>query len=82
MTAITLKENLLKKISGIKDKETLQSINEFIDQDAVFDKNGGLILTSEMLELIAITKEQIKNGQLKTNEQVMAEADLWIKERA
>ena len=82
MTTSTLKENLIKKISKITDKQILHSINEFIDQDEIFAKNGSLMLSSEMLELIAISKEQIKNGQFKTNEQVMAEADKWLGERA
>ena len=82
MKAIALKDSLIKKISGIKDRKTLQSIDEFIEQEAVFDTKGGVILNAEMLALIAISKEQIKNGQFKTNDQVMAEADLWLKERA
>jgi flagellar biosynthesis/type III secretory pathway protein FliH len=82
MTTVALKENLIKKISEIKDKKILQSISEFIDQDEIFAKNGSLILTPEMLEIIAISKDQIKNGQFKTNEQVMAEAGIWLGEKA
>jgi hypothetical protein len=82
MTTATLKENLIKKISDIKDKRMLASISEYVDQNEVFDKNGGLVLTPEMQKLIAISKEQYKRGEYKTNEQVMAEANLWLKERA
>ena len=40
-----------------------------------------LILSSEMKALLKISQEQIKNGQFKSNEQVMQETDLWLKEK-
>ena len=32
-----------------------------------------------MKALLKISQEQIKNGQLKSNEQVMQETNLWLK---
>ena len=46
-----------------------------------FDKNGALILTSEMKKIIAISEDQYKRGEFKTHEEVMAETELWLKER-
>jgi hypothetical protein len=82
MTTTALQKELIKKISKIKDKKMLASLNDFINQDQVFDKNGALILTPEMIRLIEISKEQYRRGEYKTHEQVMEEADLWLKERA
>jgi predicted transcriptional regulator len=82
MTTIALQQELINKISKIKDKNKLNLINDFLEQEAVFDKNGALILTSEMKKIIALSEEQYKKGEFKTHQEVMAEAELWLKERA
>lgn len=82
MTTVALQQELIEKISKIKDKSTLSSINNYIEQAEAFDKNGGLILTSEMRKIIAISEDQYKRGEFKTHEEVMAETELWLKERA
>ena len=82
MTTIALQQQLIKKISKIKDKEKLSFLYDYLEQEDVFDKNGALILTPVMVQLIKISQEQYKRGEFKTNEQVMTEADLWLKERA
>ena len=81
MTTIALQQELIQKISKIKDKEKLNLISDFIEQEDVFDKNGALILTREMKKIIALSKEQYKNGEYKTHQEVILEADLWLKER-
>ena len=48
-------------------------------EEEAFNENGVLILSSEMKALLKISQEQIKNGQLKSNEQVMQETNLWLK---
>lgn len=81
MTTIALRQELIKKISKIKDKSKLNLISDFLEQKETFDKNGALFLTSEMKKLIAISKEHYKKGEFKTHQDVMAEAELWLKER-
>ena len=82
MTAATLKENLIKKISGIKDKKKLFSINEYVEMECdTFHPNGAIQLTPEMIKLLEISEEQFKNGQYTPHEQVMAEMDIWLRER-
>ena len=81
MTTIALQQELIKKISKIKDKEKLTLLYDYIEKEEVLDKNGALLLTPEMKKIISISKEQYKRGEFKTHEQVMAEAELWLKER-
>ena len=81
MTTIALQQELIKKISKIKDKEKLTLLYDYIEKEEVFDKNGALLLTPEMKKIISISKEQYKRGEFKTHEQVMAEAELWLKEK-
>jgi hypothetical protein len=81
MTTIALQQELIKKISKIKDKEKLTLLYDYIEKEEVLDKNGALLLTPEMKKIIYISKEQYKRGEFKTHEQVMAEAELWLKER-
>jgi hypothetical protein len=81
MTTIALQQELIKKISKIKDKEKLTLLYDYIEKEEVLDKNGALLLTPEMKKIISISKEQYKRGEFKTHEQVMAEAELWLKEK-
>lgn len=82
MTTIALQQELINKISKIKDKSKLNLISDFLEQEAVFDKNGALILTTEMKKIIALSEDQYKKGEFKTHQEVMAEAELWLKEKA
>jgi predicted transcriptional regulator len=83
MTTIALQNELIKKISAIKDKQKLFSINEYVEMECeTFHSNGAIQLTPEMIKLIEIGQEQCKNGQVTPHEQVMAEMDIWLRERA
>lgn len=81
MTVATLQKKLISRISEINDSKKLEYLDELLNAAASFDEDGLLILTEPMSELIKISKEQIKNGAFKTNEQVMDEAKSWLKER-
>lgn len=81
MTTIALQQELIKKISKIKDIERLHSINDFLEQEDTFEKNGVIILTPEMKKIIAISEEQYKKGEFKTHEEVVKDAEQWLKER-
>ena len=81
MTVATLQKKLISRISEIKDSKKLEYLDELLNAKDSFDEDGLLILTEPMSELIKISKEQIKNGEFKTNEQVMNEAKSWLNER-
>ncbi len=81
MTVATLQKKLISRISEINDSKKLEYLDELLNAKDSFDEDGLLILTEPMSELIKISKEQIKNGASKTNEQVMDEAKSWLNER-
>lgn len=76
MTTIALKKDIINKISKIKDKKTLESIQEIINKDNVLDKNGALILTSEMKQIIQLSKDKYEKGEYKNHENLMQDLDL------
>jgi hypothetical protein len=59
----------------------LEYLEELLNTTAFFDEDGFLIVTEPMNELIKISKEQLKNGEFKTNQQVMDDARSWLNER-
>lgn len=81
MTVAKLQKKLISRISEINDSKKLEYLDELLNAKDSFDEDGLLILTEPMSELIKISKEQIKNGAFKTNEQVMDEAKSWLNER-
>ena len=78
MTVAALQKKL---ISEINDSKKLEYLDELLNAAASFDEDGLLILTEPMSELIKISKDQIKNGEFKTNEKVMDEAKSGLNER-
>ena len=81
MTVATLQKKLISRISEINDSKKLEYLDELLNAKDSFDEDGLLILTEPMNELIKISKEQIKNGAFKSNQQVMDEAKSWLNER-
>ena len=81
MTVATLQKKLISRISEINDSKKLEYLDEILNAKDSFDEDGLLILTEPMSELIKISKEQIKNGVFKSNQQVMDEAKSWLNER-
>lgn len=80
-TVATLQKKLISRIFEIIDSKKLEYIDELLNAKDSFDEDGLLILTEPMSALIKISKEKIKNGEFKTNEQVMNEAKSWLNER-
>ena len=81
MTVAKLQKKLISRISEINDSKKLEYLDELLNAAASFDEDGLLILTEPMSELIKISREQIKNGEFKSNEQVMDEAKSGLNER-
>ena len=81
MTVAALQKKLISRISEIHDSKKLEYLEELLNAKDSFDENEILIITEPMSELIKISKEQIKNGDFKSNEQVMGEAKSWLNER-
>ena len=81
MTVAKLQKKLISRISEINDSKKLEYLDELLNAKDSFDEDGLLILTEPMNELIKISKEQIKNGAFKSNQQVMDEAKSWLNER-
>lgn len=82
MTEVAIKEELIGKISSIKDKKRLKAIKNFIEKDSlVVCDDGSIKLSSEMKDLLEKSSNQIKNGKFKTHKQVMAETKQWLNER-
>lgn len=81
MTIAALQKKLISRISEIHDSKKLEYLEELLNAKDSFDKDGILIITEPMSELIKISKEQIKNGDFKSNDQVMEEAKSWLNER-
>ena len=83
MTTIQIKEYLVNKITKIQDKSKLASIKEYVEMECdTFHSNGAVVLTPEMVHLLEVSKQQYENGQYTLHEQVMAEIDIWLRERA
>ena len=82
MTAIALQKQLIKKITKISSPKKLEHLKEILNEEEAFDENGVLLLSSEMKALLKISQKQIKNGQFKSNDQVMQETNLWLKEKS
>jgi UDP-N-acetylglucosamine 2-epimerase len=81
MTVAALQKKLISRISEIHDSKKLEYLEELLNAKDSFDEDGILIITEPMSELINISKEQIKNDDSKSNDQVMEEAKSWLNER-
>ena len=81
MTVAALQKKLISRISEIHDSKKLEYLEELLNAKDSFDEDGILIITEPMSELIKISKEQIKNGDFKSNDQVMEETKSWLNER-
>ena len=81
MTVEALQKKLISRISKINDAKKLEYLDELLNSNEAFDENGILIISEPMQELLKISKEQISNGQFKSNDEVMNEAKLLLHER-
>lgn len=63
MTTLQLKENLIARISKIKDKKKLFAIQEYVEMKCdTFHENGAVRLTPEMIQLLEISEQEYLNG--------------------
>ncbi len=82
MTTIALQQELIDKISKIRNKKTLVAIKKYVELDCeVFHTNGSLRLTPEMQQLLEKSEKQYENKQVTSHEQLMTEMDIWLRER-
>ena len=59
----------------------MESIQEIINKDNVLDEKGALILTSEMKQIIQLSKDKYENGEFKNHDNLMQELEIWRKEK-
>ncbi|MBI3501860.1 MAG: hypothetical protein HY063_08705 [Bacteroidetes bacterium] len=77
MTTAQLKHQVIDKISEINDEEFLKAIKKILDSSA--GKNI-YRLSAEQRKAIRKGKQQIKNGEYITNEQLEKDEDKWLSE--
>jgi len=78
MTTNQLKKLLIAKIDDTDDEELLKAVYKIID----FNSSPGDIYVTDKAQKKAIyeAKEQIKKGDIVTNEDVEKEIDKWLEE--
>ena len=75
MSTAELKLNLINKIAGITDKVRLKEIMQLLE----FQSDGSLYITNkEEKEAVKEAKNQIKNGDGISNEDVQKEITSWL----
>lgn len=69
-----IKDSLISRIKASDDLNFLKALQTIFDssEQALFQ------LTKEQEESIAISREQIKTGKFKTNDQIMSEMKEWL----
>ncbi|MBS7787669.1 hypothetical protein KIH23_10200 [Flavobacterium sp. CYK-55] len=78
MRTVEIRKRLIEEINLSSNKNLLEEMYNFLnhDNDANLFK-----LTKVQKEAIAEAREQIKNGQYMTNDQVNNEIEEWLKEK-
>lgn len=75
MSTAELKLNLINQIAGITDKVRLKEIMQLLE----FQSDGSLYITNkEEKEAVKEAKNQIKNGDGISNEDVQKEITSWL----
>jgi len=75
MSTIKLKNKILRKIEGINDDYLLEEVLALLE----FETNTKTIeLTTAQISAIDEARDQIKNGEYFTNEEVEKEIDQWL----
>jgi hypothetical protein len=78
MTVVELKEKLLKKIADTDDQSTLERVNWIMDVD--FEAGEVYKLSEEEKAAIEEGRNQIRNGQWISHEDLEKEIGEWLKE--
>ena len=75
MSTAELKLNLINQIAGITDKVRLKEIMQLLE----FQSDGSLYITNKVAkEAVKEAKNQIKNGDGISNEDVQKEITSWL----
>lgn len=79
MRTIEIRQRLIEEINSSNNKNLLEEMYNFFSKDNATES----IYKLSEIEKLAIEKgrEQIKNGQSFTNEEVNLEIDKWLKEK-
>ena len=79
MRTVEIKKRLIEEINSSNNKSLLEEMYNFLNQDNATDTAYKLSKTQKL----ALTKgrEQIKNGESFTNEEVDYEMEKWLNEK-
>ena len=79
MSLTELRTTIIEKINHIEDEQQLKEIDEMINWEILFDKDGVLQLNEDQITAIKESQEQIKRGEYFTDEQVRKKTEEWLK---
>ncbi|MCF8254479.1 MAG: hypothetical protein K9H61_06675 [Bacteroidia bacterium] len=79
MRTIEIRQRLIEEISTSTNKNLLEAMYKFFSNDNATEKVYNLSNAQKMA--IEKGREQIKNGQSLTNEEVNSEIEKWLKEK-
>jgi hypothetical protein len=80
METVSIKERLIAQISDIDDNALLSEIQEWLDLEAVSDRNVVYQLSKTEELLLNEARESILAGDCLTEEEANREIDLWLGE--
>ena len=78
MSTIELQEQLISKIQITTDEDILEGVLRFLEFET--EKDEVYIFNDEQQQAIAKARQQIKDGQFYTNEEVDKLTEKWLKE--
>lgn len=78
MSTIELQEQLISKIQITTDEDVLEGVLRFLEFET--EKDEVYIFNDEQQQAIAKARQQIKDGQFYTNEEVDKLTEKWLKE--
>ena len=76
MKAVDIKRKLIEEINLSHNESLLEEMYNFLNQD---NKAGLYKLSEEQKNAVAEARDQLKNGQSFTNNQVNDEMEEWLK---
>jgi hypothetical protein len=78
MSTIELQEQLISKIQITTDEDVLEGVLRFLEFET--EKDEVYIFNDEQQQAIAKARQQIKDGQFYTSEEVDKLTEKWLKE--
>jgi hypothetical protein len=78
MTTLEIKQHLISKISVTEDQEVLSGVLDLLEFE--LSNNNGYLLSESQKESIAISKQQIIEGKIYSEEEADALTEKWINE--